>query len=136
MKLSEWYRSRIAYNLFSYAAWVIVYAGVFICFMLTPWFSQIESRPIGLLILRIIGTPAALLGVPAALVIFVGMIVFILREDRSPTRTKALWFLLFFWLLGLDRLSISFPFTGSDSRKTGDFGTRDLVEGDAGPEET
>jgi hypothetical protein len=71
--------------------------GVFMAFMLTPWFSKIAASPGGLLVLRILGGSVGLLGAPASLVILFGMMAFCAREDSSPTSTKILWFVFFFF---------------------------------------
>jgi len=95
--MSRWIRSQKAFALFRYAAWVVVCMGLFMAFMLTPWFWQIAATPGGLLTLRILGGAAGVLGGPASLVILFGMMAFCVREDNSPTSTKILWFVFFFF---------------------------------------
>jgi hypothetical protein len=65
-------------------------------FMLTPWFQEIDALPRGDTFLRILGAPLAVLGAPAALIIWLGMVVFCVREDRSPISVRIFWFVLFF----------------------------------------
>ncbi len=65
-------------------------------FMLTPWFSQIAAIPRGELVLRILGGTVGILGAPASLVIWCGMVAFCVREDDSPAGAKIFWFALFF----------------------------------------
>jgi hypothetical protein len=65
-------------------------------FMPTPWFSQIAAMPRGMLLLRILGGTLGVLGAPAALVIWSGMVAFCVREDHSPASIKMFWFVFFF----------------------------------------
>jgi hypothetical protein len=65
-------------------------------FMMTPWFSEIEARPRADLFLRILGGALGVLGAPAALVLWVGMVAFCIRVDDSPVSAKIAWFILFF----------------------------------------
>lgn len=94
--MAEWLRSDRVRTLFFYSAWVVVGLGVFMIFMLTPWFHQIETLPRGTIFLRILAFPLALLCAPASLIIWIGMMAFCAREDRSPVRSKIFWFVLFF----------------------------------------
>jgi hypothetical protein len=90
-----WLRSEKASALFLYSAWVVVCAGLFMLFMLTPWFPEIEAMPKGELPLRILGGVLGVLGAPAALVIWTGMIVYCARIDTSAVGLKTFWFILF-----------------------------------------
>ncbi len=45
--MSQWLRSSKASTIFLYSAWIVVCMGVFVIFMLTPWFQQIEALPKG-----------------------------------------------------------------------------------------
>jgi hypothetical protein len=92
----SWLRSDRARILFSYSSWAVVCMGIFMIFMLTPWFQQIEALPRGDLFLRILGAPLGVIGAPASLIIWFGMIAFCLREDISPTSNKVFWFIVFF----------------------------------------
>jgi hypothetical protein len=83
-------------TLFSYSSWVVVYMGVFMAFMVTPWFHQIETIPAGDLVLWILGIPLAILGAPASLIILIGMAIFCVRWDRSSVGAKTLWLIFFF----------------------------------------
>jgi hypothetical protein len=94
--MSRWLRSQKAFSLFRYAAWGVVCMGLFMAFMLTPWFSQIAGMPRGELLLRILGGTLGVLGAPASLVLWFGMLAFCVREDDSPTSTKIFWFVVFF----------------------------------------
>jgi len=93
--MSRWLRSNKARTLFLYSSWVVVCMGVFVIFMFTPWFSDIEARPKADLFLRVLASPLAILAAPASLVLWFGMVVFCLLEDHSPASHKVLWFLLF-----------------------------------------
>jgi hypothetical protein len=94
--MSQWLRSNKANTLFLYSASVVVCVGIFMIFMMTPWFSEIEARPRADLFLRILVFPLAILAAPASLIILFGMVAFCVREDRSPISTKIFWFVLFF----------------------------------------
>ncbi len=91
-----WLRSEKASALFLYSAWAVVCAGLFMLFMLTPWFPEIETMRRGEVLLRILGGVLGVLGAPASLVIWIGMIVYCARNDHSPIRVKAFWLILFF----------------------------------------
>jgi hypothetical protein len=69
--------------------------GLFMAFMFTPWFGQIEAIARGDLLLRVLAAPLALVAPLASLVLLVGMVVFCVREDPSPISAKLLWFILF-----------------------------------------
>ncbi len=91
----RWLRSEKASRLFSCAAWIVVGVGLFMAFMLTPWFQQIDSLRGGDLFLRILGAPLGIVGAPASLILLFGMMAFCVREDHSPVSVKVLWFVLF-----------------------------------------
>ena len=95
--MSHWIRSQKAFALFRYAAWLVVCIGLFMAFMLTPWFSQLSARPGGLLGLRILGGTLGVLGAPASFILLFGMMAFCARDDNSPRGTKVLWFVFFFF---------------------------------------
>ena len=94
--MSQWLRSNKACVLFSYSSWAVLCTGLFMIFMLTPWFRQIEARPTADLILRILAAPLALVVAPAFVIIWFGMAAFCVRGDRSPVSAKIAWFILFF----------------------------------------
>ena len=94
--MPRWIRSQKAFALFRYAAWVVVCVRLFIAFMLTPWFPQITARPKRRSTLANIRGAVGVLGAPASLVLWFGMVAFCAREDDSPTSTKISWFVLFF----------------------------------------
>ena len=41
--MSGWLRSSIAGKLFLYSSWAVVSMGIFMLFMLTPWFQQMQA---------------------------------------------------------------------------------------------
>jgi hypothetical protein len=94
--MPQWLQSGKANTLFLYSARVVMCMGAFMIFMLTPWFSQIEAIPKIQLLLRVLGGALGIVGVPASLVIWFGMVIFCVRDDRSPISTKIFWFILFF----------------------------------------
>jgi hypothetical protein len=94
--MSQWLQSSKTQKLFLYSAWVVVCVGIFMIFMLTPWFSEIEARPRAGLFLRILVSPLAILAAPASLIIWFGMAAFCIFEDRSSVSVKIWWFVLFF----------------------------------------
>lgn len=93
---SSWLVSRKVYAAFLYSSWVVVYMGIFMIFMLTPWFHQIEVMQRGKIVLWILASPLAILGAPASLIILFGMAIFCAREDDSSIGTKIFWFISFF----------------------------------------
>jgi hypothetical protein len=94
--MSHWLRSNKARTLFSYSSWAAVCMGLFMLFMLSPWFQHVETMSRGEIVLRVSAGALGIVGVPASLVIWFGMVTFCLREDRSPIGIKVLWFILFF----------------------------------------
>jgi hypothetical protein len=60
-----------------------------------PWFLQIQTMQIKLP-LQILGGALGVVGGPAALFIWFGMVLFCVREDHSPVRSKIFWFIVFF----------------------------------------
>jgi len=94
--MSQWLRSNKARRLFFCSSWIVLCLGLFIIFMLTPWFQQIEATHGGKLLLQALGGALGVAGAPASLIIWFGMVAFCIREDRSPRRVKVRWFLLFF----------------------------------------
>jgi hypothetical protein len=67
--------------------------GIFMLFI--PLFQQIQAVQIKLP-LQILGGALGVVGAPASLVIWFGMLAFCLREDHSPVGTKIFWLILFF----------------------------------------
>jgi hypothetical protein len=96
MARTSWIKSDKAQRLFSWPAWIIVGVAVFLSFMLTPWFQQIESIRGGVLGLRLLGALLGVLGAPATFILLFGMMTFCVCEGRSPLSSKILWFVLFF----------------------------------------
>jgi len=94
--MSQWLRSNKARTLFLFSSRAVMCMGLFMILILTPWFNQIDKVPIGDFLLRVLGGALGIVGGPASLILLFGMAVFCLREDRSPTGAKILWFVLFF----------------------------------------
>lgn len=94
--MSQWLQSSKTHKLFLYSAWVVVCVGIFMIFMLTPWFSEIESQPRAALFLRILLSPLAILAAPASLILWFGMTAFCVFVDRSSVGVKIWWFVIFF----------------------------------------
>ena len=94
--MSGWLRSEKVGTLFLYSAWIVVCVGIFMAFMASPWFWQIEAFREGELILRVLGGALGIAGGPAALILLFGMAAFCVREDNSPIGEKIRWFLVFF----------------------------------------
>jgi len=94
--MSQWLRSDKAYALFSYSSWAVICVGFFMIFMMSSWFRQIAVMPTGELVLRVLGAMLGLVGAPASLIIWFGMVAFCLREDHTRVGTKVFWFVLFF----------------------------------------
>lgn len=94
--MSQWLRSNKARTLFSYSSWAVVCLGIFMIFMLTPWFRQIDALPKVDIVLRVLGGASGIVGSPASIALWFGMVAFCLFEDPSPVSHKILWFLLFF----------------------------------------
>lgn len=94
--MSAWLQSEKAFGLFRYTAWVVMYLGVFMAFMWTPWFHQIDSSRAGDIVLRVLGGASGVAGAPAALILLFGMVEFCLRHDKSTVGDKTLWFIAFF----------------------------------------
>jgi hypothetical protein len=94
--MSQWLRSNVARKLFLYSSWAVVCMGFFMIFMLTPWFSQIETMPREELALRVVGGALGIVGAPASIIIWFGMAAFCIFEDRSSVSVKIWWFVFFF----------------------------------------
>jgi hypothetical protein len=94
--MSQWLTSGVARKLLLYSSWAVVCMGFFMIFMLTPWFTQIEALPRGELTLRVLGGALGIVGAPASIIIWFGMVASCIFEGRSSGSVKVLWFLLFF----------------------------------------
>ena len=94
--MSQWLRSNKARTLFLYSSWAVMCMGLFMIFMSTPWFDQIDKVRSTDFLLRVLGGALGIVGAPASLILLFGVAVFCLREDRSPIGAKILWFVLFF----------------------------------------
>lgn len=86
-----------AQTLFWYSSWMTLCMGVFMVFMVTPWFGVVKSFQGGEIVLRFSGAVLGVLGAPAALIIWVGMIICCLVDDSSTKFNKAAWCVLFFF---------------------------------------
>ncbi len=93
--MSQWLQSERARTLFLYSSWAVVSMGLFMVFMFTPWFRQVEALPRGDILLRVLGGALGVVGAPASLIVLFGMAFFCVREDPSPVSVKVLWFILF-----------------------------------------
>ena len=65
-------------------------------FLISPWFEGVQALPKAKLALEVLGGTLGVVGAPASLVIWFGMITFCLREDDSRRSTKIFWLVLFF----------------------------------------
>jgi len=65
-------------------------------YTLSPWFHPIEPKPQDMLVLEVLGALLGVVSGTASLVIWFGMVVFCLCEDRSPLSGRIFWFILFF----------------------------------------
>jgi len=70
--------------------------GLFMLFILSPWFKWFESIPRGTFAAQVLGGALGVVGALASVIIWFGMMAFCLFEDRSPLSTKIFWFILFF----------------------------------------
>lgn len=91
----KWLQSQKAYTLFQYSAWAVVGMGLFMVFMVSPWFREIEALPNGESFLRVLGGILGILGAPASLVIWFGMAASCILVDRSTIGARIWWFILF-----------------------------------------
>jgi hypothetical protein len=91
---SRWLLSNRTRAVFLYSSWVVVCVGIFMLFMLSPWFQQIQTAPQGKLALQILGGALGVVGAPAGIIIWFGMVIFCVREDHVSS--KVFWFILFF----------------------------------------
>ena len=93
--MSKWVRSNTAHIIFRYSSVTVLLVGIFFVLMMTPWFARLEAVHLGDIGLRVIGGCLGILGAPAGLIIWFGMLVFCLTEDRSGTTSRILWCCLF-----------------------------------------
>jgi hypothetical protein len=92
----KWLRSETARLLFLYSSWAVILMGLFMLFMLLPWFRYLQMVPQTKLAFEIVGGTLGVIGAPASLIIWFGMIAFCLREDSSPLTARIFWVVLFF----------------------------------------
>jgi hypothetical protein len=70
--------------------------GIFMLFLVSPWFKDVQALPKANLALEVLGGTLGVVGAVAAIVIWFGMLTFCFCEDDSPLRAKILWVFLFF----------------------------------------
>ena len=93
--MSKWISSINAGRVFFYSSWIVIFVGIFLLFMLTPWFDHMGALPRGDMELRILGGLLGILGAPAGIIIWFGMAFFCIYNDRSSLGAKILWFIIF-----------------------------------------
>jgi hypothetical protein len=93
--MTNWLRSSMAHVIFQYASVIVLCVGLFLAFLITPWFARLAALPMGDAVLRILGGSLGVLGAPAGLILWVGMFVFCFTEDRSAPPSKIVWCALF-----------------------------------------
>lgn len=93
--MAQWLRSPQAQKLFWYSAWAVVCMGFFMALMLTPFFDRIAAVPVGAAILRVGGGVIGVLGAPAAMILWVAMLIFCFKDSSSSISVKMAWSLLF-----------------------------------------
>jgi hypothetical protein len=94
--MSQWPRSNKVPALYIYSSWAVVCLGIFMVFVMTPWFKQLEAVKADKLLLQLLGGVIGVVGAPASMIILLGMLVYCAREDHSSTGVKILWFTVFF----------------------------------------
>lgn len=94
--MSRRVRSNKVPVLYFYSSWAVVCLAILMLFALTPWSKQVESLRGIKPLLYLLGGTVGVVGVPASIIIFLGMVVFCVRGDPSPIHVKILWFILFF----------------------------------------
>ena len=92
----KWLVSDRTQRVFLYSSWIVISTGIFMLFMVSPWFYELQTRESGKLTVQIVGGALGLLGAPASIVIWFGMLLFWIRDDHSPRASKIFWFSLFF----------------------------------------
>jgi membrane protein implicated in regulation of membrane protease activity len=70
---------------------------MFMILAVTPPFQQIEKTTVGNHVMLVLFFAIAAIGVPAILIIMIGMAIFCVFLDRSSVGAKILWFLFFFF---------------------------------------
>jgi hypothetical protein len=93
----NWLESKTMSALFSGSAWAVVCLLMFTILAVTPPFQQIEKTAVGNHTMLVSFFAIVALGVPAILIIMVGMAIFCVFLDHSSVGTKILWFLSFFF---------------------------------------
>jgi hypothetical protein len=70
--------------------------GIFMLFLISPWFKDVQALPKAKLALQVLGGALGAIGAVAAIVIWFGMLTFCFYEDDSSLRAKILWVFIFF----------------------------------------
>jgi hypothetical protein len=96
--MAHWLRTDKARRFLFWSAWIVVCFGVLVVFALTPLYREVEEMPHALLLVRVLGGAVGVFGLPATLLLLVGMAVFCVKEDRSRFSVKLSWFILFFMI--------------------------------------
>ncbi len=94
--MSRWLRSETARILFLYSSWIVILMGIFMLFLISPWFKDVQALPKAKLALEVLGGTLGAVGAVAAIINWFGMLTFCFCEDDSPLHAKALWVFIFF----------------------------------------
>jgi nitrate/nitrite transporter NarK len=84
---------RRAYTTFHWAAWCMIPLAVMLLFALTPMYDTIAASNPSRLAFQIVSGCVGALGAVAGIVIFLGMLAYLLLLDR--TSWKLLWLIVF-----------------------------------------
>jgi hypothetical protein len=103
-------RRRI-YLLFSWCAWLVVATGVFVAWMKTPFFVQVNSPSWLLLPVALLGALLALFGIPAGLILWGAMGYYCSRNSRVSKGQELRGSCSSLQSAGSGRRSISSPYT-------------------------
>jgi hypothetical protein len=94
--MKTYLESTRAYTLFRNSAWwTSILAGYLL--VLIPMYGRIASNDIALTVTRVVGACLGVVGALAGLTIFFGMLLHLLRCDRSSAMRKILWITVFFF---------------------------------------
>ena len=74
--------------MFLYSVWAIVCLGMYILFEMTPWFLQIETFHVVGLVVYVLGIALSTVGEPAILIIYFGMTIYCIYQDRFSVGKK------------------------------------------------
>jgi hypothetical protein len=93
--MSEWLRSRSASRLFLCSACTTLAWGTALMFTFSPLYPIAESQTWSSVLVDIVLSLLVSLAVPASLTIFLGMTLFLVKEDKCRRGIKVVWFVLF-----------------------------------------